>query len=59
MFFKHFASKNQQPGLPLNGKLVENELNLVSWKRLNMFKTNCLKVIVVKFKIVNFLEFKF
>ena len=30
VFFKHFASKNQLPGLSVNGTLVENELtNLV------------------------------
>ena len=26
MFFKHFASKNQPPGLSLSGTLVENGL---------------------------------
>ena len=26
VFFKHFASKNQLPGLSINGKLVENGL---------------------------------
>ena len=26
MFFKYFASKNQLPGLPIIGTLVENEL---------------------------------
>ena len=26
MFFKHFASKNQLPGLFVSGTLVENEL---------------------------------
>ena len=26
MFFKHFASKNQLPGLSVSGTLVENEL---------------------------------
>ena len=26
MFFKHFASKNQLPGLSVNGTLVENGL---------------------------------
>ena len=26
--FKHFGSKNQQPGLSIIGKLVENGLNL-------------------------------
>ena len=27
MFFKHFASKIQQPGLSIIGTLIENELN--------------------------------
>ena len=27
MFFKHFASKNQLPGLSISGTLVENGLN--------------------------------
>ena len=26
VFFKHFASKNQLPGLAISGTLVENEL---------------------------------
>ena len=30
MFFKHFASKNQLPGLSTSGTLVENELNFVN-----------------------------
>ena len=28
MFFKHFASKNQLPGLSVSGAFVENWLNL-------------------------------
>ena len=33
MFFKHFASKNQPPGLSINGTLVENGLK----KNWNIF----------------------
>ena len=29
VFFKHFASKNQLPGLSINGTLVEN--GLIQW----------------------------
>ena len=29
LFFKHFASKNQLPGLSVKGILVENELSLI------------------------------
>ena len=28
VFFKHFASKNQLPGIYINGTLVENSLTL-------------------------------
>ena len=28
MFFKHFAGKNQLPGLYISGTLVENGLNI-------------------------------
>ena len=35
MFFKHFASKNQLPGLSINGTLVENGLVLNELERIN------------------------
>ena len=31
VFFKHFASKNQLPGLSVNGTLVENGLIFASY----------------------------
>ena len=36
LFFKHFASKSQLPGLSISGKLVENGL-----KYLNFIKFYC------------------
>ena len=47
MFFKHFASKNQLPGLSINGTLVENELihlnslNMVSKTGVERFENDC------------------
>ena len=35
MFSKHFASKNQLPGLSINGTLVENGLVLNELERIN------------------------
>ena len=35
MFFKHFASENQLPGLSINGTLVENGLVLNELERIN------------------------
>ena len=37
VFFKHFASKNQLPGLPINGTLVANGLIKPSYKTFNFF----------------------
>ena len=41
MFFKHFASKNQLPGLSVSGTLVENGLIklLNQWKPYNKYNT--------------------
>ena len=36
MFFKHFASKNQLPGLSVNGTLVENGLRPENVKIVNV-----------------------
>ena len=43
MFFKHFDSKNQLPGLSIIGTLIENELinEETSFVRLRKFRTSC------------------
>ena len=38
MLFKHFASKNQQPGFCIKGTLVENELISSSWSFKNLLQ---------------------
>ena len=37
MVFKHFASKNQLPGLCVNGTLVENGLRVIGFNGTNVF----------------------
>ena len=40
VFFKHFASKNQLPGLSVSGTLVENRLNIMinTLEAMNYFR---------------------
>ena len=35
VFFQHFASKNQLPGLSISGTLVENGLNIARFRVQN------------------------
>ena len=42
MFFKHFANKNQLPGLCVSGTLVENGLNLFHLQTKSGFNKNVL-----------------
>ena len=55
MFLKHFASKNQLPGLSLNGTLVENGLRTIEAEAYHFH----MKILVGKFrsviKVVHFL----
>ena len=43
MFFKHFAVKNQLPGLSVSGTLVENELIVAIQKLAKIKNTIILK----------------
>ena len=56
MFFKHFASKIQLPGLPVSGTLVENGLNTLVLKVLRYM--NPVKVLIEKLRKPKLLKIK-
>ena len=60
MFFKHFASKNQSPGLSIGGTLVENGLKtvLILWRHFIFFSL-LINPIWFEFQNKTFITFPF